>query len=68
MPSVGFRAIVRTWLSPMCWATSQVIVVVSSPRLTSIWSAVLISGRSDGGNSTSTTGPMTRTTRPSARA
>ena len=65
-PSVGFRAIARTVESPMCWATSHVIVVVSPPSSTSTVSAVLISGSSFGGNSTSTTGPITRTTRPLA--
>ena len=30
-PSVGFSAIVRTRLSPRCWATSSVIVKVDSP-------------------------------------
>ena len=65
-PSVGFSAIVRTTESPMCWATSQVTVVVCSSNVMSTFSAVLISGSSPGGNSTSTTGPMTRTTRPFA--
>ena len=65
-PSVGFSAIARTSASPMCCATSQVIVVVSPPSVTSTVSAVLISGSSFGGNSTSTTGPITRTTRPFA--
>src|SRR5438093_12320545 len=50
----------------MCWATSQVIVVVSSAIVTSTVIAVLISGSWFGGNSTSTTGPITRTTRPFA--
>ena len=40
MPSVGFRAMVRTIPSPMCWATSQVIDCVCPSRLTSILSAV----------------------------
>src|SRR4030095_897630 len=66
MPSVGFRAIVRTIPSPMCWATSHVIDRVSPSRRTSIRSAVWISGSPSGGNSTSTTGPITRATRPCA--
>src|SRR3954471_15461834 len=65
-PSVGFSAIARIDESPMCWATSHVIVVVSPPIVTSTVSALLISGSWLGGNSTSTTGPITRTTRPSA--
>src|SRR5262245_7521042 len=68
MPSVGFSAIARIVLSPMCWATSQVIVVVTSSIVTSTVSALLISGSSFGGNATSTTGPITRTTRPPACA
>src|SRR5919201_6310107 len=49
----------------MCWATSHAIVREAPSRCTSTVSAVLISGSSSGGNSTSTTGPITRTTRPS---
>src|SRR3954468_4291013 len=65
-PSVGFNATARIEESPMCCATSHVIVVVSPPMVTSTVSALLISGSWLGGNSTSTTGPITRTTRPSA--
>src|SRR4026209_1975362 len=65
-PSVGLSAIARIDESPMCWATSQVMVVVSPPIVMSIFSALLISGSWFGGNSTSTTGPITRSTRPSA--
>src|SRR5438132_2634068 len=65
-PSVGRSAIVRTSDSPMCWATSQVIVVVVPSRVTSVVIAVKISGSWPGGNSTSTTGPITRTTLPFA--
>ena len=66
MPSVGLRAIARIIPSPMCCATSQVTVCVSPSRATSIRSAVWISGSPSGGNSTSTTGPITRATRPCA--
>src|SRR6476646_11001664 len=65
-PSVGLSAIARIEESPMCCATSHVIVVVSPPIVTSTVNALLISGSWFGGNSTSTTGPITRTTRPSA--
>jgi len=50
----------------MCCATSHVIVVVSWSIVMSTVRAVLISGSWLGGNSTSTTGPITRTTRPCA--
>src|SRR6266545_1022486 len=63
-PSVGFRAIVRTTPSPMCCATSQVMTSVSPSSVRSTRTAVFTSGRSSSGNSTSTTGPITRTTRP----
>src|SRR6266542_2704844 len=65
-PSVGFMAIVRTVESPMCWATSHTIVVVSPSSVRWTSRAKLISGSSPGGKSTSTTGPMTLTTRPFA--
>ncbi len=39
-PSVGFSAIARMMLSPMCCATSHVIVVVASSSVTSTVSAV----------------------------
>src|SRR6266496_1761365 len=63
-PSVGFRAMARTTDSPMCCATSHVIVSVTSPSVRFTFSAVLTSGRFSGGNSTSTTGPITATIRP----
>ena len=66
MPSVGFSAIARTIPPPMCWATSQVMTRVSPSSRTSIRSAVWISGSSSGGNSTSTTGPITLATLPFA--
>ena len=66
-PSVGFSAMVLTVESPMCCATSHTIVVVSPSSVRSISSAVWISGiSSSDGKSTSTTGPMTRTTLPVA--
>src|SRR5205085_3569139 len=49
----------------MCWATSLVILISSPSRSTVIVTAVLISGMSPGGNSTSTTGPAIETTFPS---
>jgi hypothetical protein len=63
-PSVGDMAIARTIASPMCWATSQVMTVVSLSRVRSTVRALLMAGSSSGANSTSTTGPMIRTTRP----
>ena len=63
-PSVGFSEMARTVLSPMWPATSRVRVRVSSPMVRSTCSALKISGISSGANSTSTTGPMTRATRP----
>ena len=55
-------AIARTSDSPMCWATSQVMVV-SPSRVRSTVRALLMAGISSGANSTSSTGPMIRTTR-----
>jgi len=49
----------------MCCSTSHVIVVVSPSSVRSTVRAVWISGSSAGGNYTSITGPITRTTRPS---
>src|SRR6478672_10538133 len=66
-PSVGFRQIARTRLSPICCATSAVMVMVLPSSSASISRARLISGRASGGNSTSTTGPAIATTRPSFR-
>src|SRR3954447_2386560 len=66
IPSVGFIEMARTTPSPMCWATSSVIVCFSSPRVTSTFNALYISGIVSTGNSMSTTGPMTRTIRPTA--
>src|SRR4051794_1978706 len=63
-PSVGCIETARTMLSPMCCSTSSVSVSVSSPSVRSTWRALWISGISSGANSTSTTGPMMRTTRP----
>ena len=66
-PSVGFRQTQRTRPSPICWATSAVMMI-SSPSTTSFtWTAVLISGRACGGNSTSMTGPAMATIRPFSR-
>ena len=64
-PSVGFRQMARQRPSPICCATSAVIVIVSPSSSMSISSAWLISGSASGGNSTSTTGPAIATTRPS---
>src|ERR1700738_3791199 len=52
----------------MCWATSATMVVLSPSTSVSNSRAKLISGRASGGNSTSTTGPMMATMRPSLRA
>src|SRR5438309_6665068 len=66
-PSVGFMAMARTRLSPMCWATSATTTLLSPPPPPSMVNsnAKLISGRASGGNSTSTTGPAMATIRPS---
>ncbi len=64
-PSVGCMTMARTRRSPRCWATSAVSWVVSPPTVRSKCSALLMSGMSPGGNSTSMTGPMTRMMRPS---
>src|SRR6266540_411827 len=63
-PSVGLSAIVRTTPSPMCCATSQVMTSVSPSSVRSTRTAVFTSGKSSMENSMSTTGPITRTTRP----
>ena len=39
-PSVGCMEIARTMLSPRCWSTSRVSVLVSSPSVTSTCSAL----------------------------
>src|SRR6056297_108961 len=67
-PSVGCMHTARTRRSPRCWATSAVMVRLSPCSSRSKVSALLMSGRFPGGNSTSTTGPMTRMMRPSADA
>ena len=64
-PSVGFMQMARHRPSPICWATSATIVIVSPSSSASISSAMLISGSAFIGNSTSTTGPAIATTRPS---
>src|ERR1700738_754547 len=51
----------------MCWATSATMVVLSPSTSVSNSRAKLISGRLSRGNSTSTTGPMMATMRPSLR-
>src|ERR1700722_5626902 len=66
-PSVGLRQMQRTRPSPICWATSEVTVILVPSSSRSISTAMLISGRPWGGNSTSTTGPAMATTRPSGR-
>ena len=55
----------RTWLSPICWATSAVMTTCLPSTVMSNSSAWLISGSASGGNSTSITGPMMPTMRPS---
>ena len=67
-PSVGFRQMARTRLSPICCATSAVITIFSPSSSATISTAMSISGRPSGGNSTSTTGPAIATTRPSFRS
>src|SRR5664279_3737291 len=63
-PSVGCSAMARTMSSPMCCATSRVSFLDSSPSSMSTVSALNRAGIALRPNSTSTTGPMTRTTRP----
>src|SRR5699024_9068107 len=63
-PSVGAMDTARTRLSPRCCATSRVMVRATASSSISTVSALYSSGSPPRGNSTSTTGPMTRTTRP----
>jgi hypothetical protein len=65
-PSVESIATQRTIFSPRCWATS-IVRLSALPSIDGFdtKSAVLISGSSADSNATSTTGPMTWTTRPS---
>ena len=64
-PSVGCMEIARTMLSPMCWATSRVSVLRQLAERRRRRAARCRSPASRRrANSTSTTGPMTRTTRP----
>ena len=65
-PSVGAMDTARTRLSPRCCATSSVMVLATASRVTSTCRALNRAGCSPRGNSTSTTGPITRTTRPAA--
>src|SRR5215470_15260873 len=65
-PSDGCIEMQRTMLSPRCWATSRVNVFFSCSSSTSTCSALNSWGTDSRGNSTSTTGPITRTTRPVA--
>src|ERR1700722_7631544 len=65
-PSVACMHTQRTRPSPICWATSAVTVSVVPSSSRSISTAMLISGNAWGGNSTSTTGPVIATTRPSS--
>src|ERR671916_3112972 len=65
-PSAGCMAIARTVLSPRCCAISSVIVLRSASKSTSTVSALKSCGTWPRGNSTSTTGPVTCTTRPMA--
>src|SRR3712207_2500628 len=57
---------VRTTFSPRCCDTSRVSVLPRSASVTSTFRALNRSGIASRGNSTSTTGPVTRTTRPAA--
>ena len=61
---MGCIEIVRTKLSPRWFATSNVRVFASSSNVISACNALNRSGTEPRGNSTSTTGPVTRTTRP----
>src|SRR5271156_2377942 len=63
-PSVGCIEMVRTRLSPRCSATSSVNVFASALNVTSACRALNSPGTEPRGNSTSTTGPVIRTTRP----
>ena len=63
-PSVGCMEIARTRLSPMWAATSSVTTEVSPASSRVSVRALKIAGIVSGLNSTSMTGPMTRTTRP----
>ena len=63
-PSVDCIEIARTMPSPMCRATSRISFLVSPPSSSSTSSLLYISGIASVGNSTSTTGPVTRATRP----
>ncbi len=64
-PSVGFRQMARTRPSPRCWAISAMISTVLSPEFIVMVTAWLSWGMESGGNSTSTTGPVIATMRPS---
>src|ERR1700730_5096302 len=63
-PSVGCIEMVRTRLSPKCSATSSVNVFASDSNVTAACRALNKAGTEPRGNSTSTTGPVIRTTRP----
>src|SRR6478609_2296109 len=63
-PSVGCIEMLRTMSSPRCRATSRVRVWASPAPVTSTCRALNNGGTPPRGNSMSTTGPMTRTTRP----
>ena len=63
-PSVGCSEMARTMPSPMCWATSRERTLVSPSSSRSTSSLLYISGMESTGNSTSTTGPITRAMRP----
>src|ERR1700712_943616 len=65
-PSVGWSEMARTMPSPMCWATSSERTRVSPSSSRSTSSLLYISGMLSTGNSTSTTGPITRAIRPTA--
>src|SRR6478735_2886349 len=63
-PSVGCIEMLRTMSSPRCSATSRVSTCASPAPVTSTCSALNKGGTPPRGNSMSTTGPITRTTRP----
>src|SRR5690606_26287383 len=63
-PSVDAMAMHRTVSLPKCWAASSVKWILMSSDSKSMRIALFRSGSCPGGNCTSTTGPMTCTTRP----
>ena len=64
MPSVEDIATARTRLPSRCCATSAVVLTRPIGLSASTLSALWMAGMASGANSTSMTGPMTRTMRP----